>query len=285
MSEREMMLRRLSAMDFAIWELHMYLDTHPEDTLALAKMNEARAKREELVKSYEGKFGPLMSHQTGNNTKWTWLKDPWPWDYKEEACNMWHYEKKLQYPVRIKNPNPAMAKVIISQYGGPDGEIGASLRYLSQRYTMPYAELKGLLTDIGTEEMAHFEMVATIVHQLTRNLTEEEIKKSGFDTYFEDHTVGIYPIAASGVPFSAATFAVKGDVIADLSEDLAAEQKARVTYDNILRLADDPDVKDPIRFLREREVVHFQRFGEGLRIATDRLNEKNFYAFNPAFDR
>lgn len=197
---------------------------------------------------------------------------------------MWIYEKKLQYPVRIKNPNPALAKLIISQYGGPHGELGASLRYLSQRYSMPYPELRAILTDIGTEELAHLEMVGTIVYQLTRNLTQEEIQKQGFDAYFIDHTTGVYPTAASGAPFSAACIAVTGDTLADINEDLAAEQKARVTYDNILRFADDPDVRDPIKFLREREIVHYQRFGEGLRIATDRLDSKNFYAFNPSFD-
>ena len=198
---------------------------------------------------------------------------------------MFVYEKKLQYPVRIRNTNPALAKFIISQYGGPDGELGASLRYLSQRYSMPYPELKGLLTDIGTEELGHLEMIGTIVHQLTRNLSIDEVKKAGFDAYFVDHTAGVYPTAASGFPWSAASMAVKGDVIADLSEDLAAEQKARVTYDNILRLSDDPDVNNVIRYLREREVVHYQRFGEALRLATEKLNQKNFYAVNPAFDR
>ena len=198
---------------------------------------------------------------------------------------MFSYEKKLQYPVKICNPNPALAKVIISQYGGPHGELGASLRYLSQRFSMPYPELKGLLTDIGTEELGHLEMVGAIVYQLTRNLTPEQIKKSGFDTYFVDHTTGVYPVAASGESFRANTLAVTGDVITDLTEDLAAEQKARTTYDNILRLTDDPDVKDAIKFLRQREVVHFQRFGEGLRLAQDRLDAKNFYAFNPAFDK
>lgn len=171
------------------------------------------------------------------------------------------------------------------QYGGPDGELGASLRYLSQRFTMPYQELKGLLTDIGTEELAHLEMVGTIVYQLTRNLSEEDVKKSGFADYFVDHTTGIYPVSASGVPYNAASMAVKGDLITDLHEDLAAEQKARTTYDNILRFCDDPDVRDAIKFLRQREVVHYQRFGEGLRLATDRLNSKNFYAFNPEFDK
>lgn len=198
---------------------------------------------------------------------------------------MFVYEKKLQYPVHIKRPNAALAKVIITQYGGPDGELGASLRYLSQRYAMPYPELKGILTDIGTEELGHLEMIGTIVHQLTRNLTIDQIKEAGFDTYFVDRTVGIYPQAASGTPWSAATMAVKGDPITDLMEDMAAEQKARTTYDNILRLSDDPDVNDVIRFLREREVVHFQRFGEALRLVTDRLNQKNIYAVNPAFDK
>lgn len=198
---------------------------------------------------------------------------------------MFVYEKKLQYPVRIKNTNPALAKFIISQYGGPDGELGASLRYLSQRYSMPYPELKGLLTDIGTEELGHLEMIGAIVHQLTRDMTPEEIKRSGFDTYFVDRTAGVYPTAASGFPWSAASMAVKGDLIADLNEDLAAEQKARVTYDNILRLSDDPDVNNVIRFLREREVVHYQRFGEGLRLALEKMNQKNVYAVNPSFDK
>lgn len=197
---------------------------------------------------------------------------------------MFIYEKKLQYPVKIKNTNPALAKFIISQYGGPDGELGASLRYLTQRYSMPYAELKGLLTDIGTEELGHLEMIGAIIHQLTRDLTPEQIKRAGFDTYFVDHTAAVYPTAASGFPWNAASMEVKGDVIADLNEDLAAEQKARVTYDNILRLSDDPDVNNVIRYLREREVVHYQRFGEGLRLAMDKMNSKNFYAVNPAFD-
>ena len=197
---------------------------------------------------------------------------------------MFVYEKKLQYPVRIRNTNPALAKIIVSQYGGPDGELGASLRYLSQRYAMPYPELKGLLTDIGTEELGHLEMIGAIVHQLTRDLSVDEIKKAGFDAYFVDHTAGVYPAAASGFPWSAASMAVKGDVIADLSEDLAAEQKARVTYDNILRLSDDPDVNNVIRYLREREVVHYQRFGEALRLAAEKMNERNVYAVNPAFD-
>ena len=197
---------------------------------------------------------------------------------------MWTYEKKLQYPVKIKRPNPALAKFIISQYGGPHGEIGASLRYLSQRTSMPNRQVAGILNDVGTEELSHLEMVQTIVHQLTKGMTIEQIKEAGMEAYFVDHTAGVYPQFASGMPFSAATFSVSGDAIADLQEDLAAEQKARLTYDNILRLADDPDVIDPIRFLRAREIVHFQRFGEGLRIMQDELDKKNFYAINPSFD-
>ena len=196
---------------------------------------------------------------------------------------MWNYEKRLQYPVNIKQCNPKIAQVIISQYGGPDGELGASMRYISQRYTMPYREVAGILTDIGTE-LAHLEMVSTIVHQLTRDLTPEEIKASGFDKYYVDHTLGIWPQAAGGVPFNANQFQSKGDPITDLMEDMAAEQKARTTYDNILRLVKDPEVADPIRFLRAREIVHFQRFGEGLRKVQEELDSKNFYAFNPAFD-
>ncbi|MBQ6796679.1 MAG: manganese catalase family protein [Clostridia bacterium] len=197
---------------------------------------------------------------------------------------MWVYKKALQYPVKIKNTNPAMAKMIMSQYGGPDGELGASMRYLSQRYSMPYPELKALLTDIGTEELAHLEMVGAIVHQLTRCLTDEQIRKGGFDAYFVDHTNAVHPSSAAGVPWTAAYIQSKGDVITDLHEDLAAEQKARTTYDNILRMCDDPDVRDVLKFRRAREVVHYQRFGDGLRIATDRMDEKNFYAINPGCD-
>ncbi len=203
----------------------------------------------------------------------------------ERGIIMWQYEKKLQYPVKIKNPNPAMAKVILSQFGGPDGELGAATRYLSQRYTAPLNEVKGVMTDIGSEELGHVEMISTIVYQLTRNLSIEDIKKSGFDAYFVDHTTGLYPCDATGNAFTAATLQSTGDPIADLTEDLAAEQKARISYDNILRLVDDPDVRDPIKFLREREIVHFQRFGEALRLVTDTLDSKNFYAFNPSFDK
>ena len=195
------------------------------------------------------------------------------------------YEKTLQYPVRIKTPNPALAKLIVTQLGGPDGELGASMRYLNQRYSMPYREVVGMLTDIGTEELAHIEMIGAIVSQLTRNMTIEDVKKSGFDAYFVDHTAGVYPVSAAGVPFDMKYIGVKGDAIADLTEDMGAEQKARVTYDNLIRLIDDPDVCDPIRYLREREVVHFQRFGESLGIVRNNLDEKNFYGWNPEFDR
>ncbi len=197
---------------------------------------------------------------------------------------MFVYNKKLQYPVKIDKPNPRLAAIIISQYGGPDGELGASLRYLSQRYSMPFDDQKALLTDIGTEELGHLEMIGAIVHQLTRKLTDKQIEDSAFAPYFVDHTAGVYPTSAAGTPWSAAMMQVKGDPIADLTEDLAAEQKARVTYDNILRLSDDPDVNDVIKFLREREIVHFQRFGESLYQLRERLNQKNVYALNPAFD-
>lgn len=197
---------------------------------------------------------------------------------------MFVYNKKLQYPVKIARPNPRLASIIISQYGGPDGELGASLRYLSQRYSMPFDELKGLLTDIGTEELGHLEMIGAIVHQLTRNMKDEQYRDPAFAPYFVDHTAGVYPTAASGFPWSASSMQVKGDPIADLAEDLAAEQKARVTYDNILRLSDDPDVNDVIKFLREREIVHFQRFGEAMQLLREKLDQKNVYFMNPAID-
>lgn len=197
---------------------------------------------------------------------------------------MWNYERRLQYPVNITRPNAKMAQIIMSQYGGPDGEIGASLRYLSQRYAMPDRKVAGLLTDIGTEELAHMEIVAAIVRQLTKDLSAEELEAAGFAPYYVDHTGGIWPQSAGGVPFNANQFQSKGDAITDLFEDMAAEQKARTTYDNILRLVKDPEVCDPIRFLRAREIVHFQRFGEGLRMIQDELDCKNFYAFNLDFD-
>ena len=183
---------------------------------------------------------------------------------------MWNYEKKLQFPVKIKDSDPRMAKLIIAQLGGSDGELGAALRYLNQRYAMPYDSVKGVLTDIGTEELAHIEMISAILYQLTRDMSIEEIKNGGFDAYFVEHTTGIYPASPTGVPFTAAYLQSKGDTITDLTEDMAAEQKARTTYDNILRFADDPDVREPIKFLREREIVHFQRFGEPKRKPSNR---------------
>lgn len=193
---------------------------------------------------------------------------------------MFVYEKKLQYPVRITRADPAMAARIISQYGGPDGELGASLRYLSQRYSMPCGELKGLLTDIGVEELGHLEIVGAMIHQLTRGLCCEDLTKGGFDAYFVDHGTGVHPVAASGMPYHAHAMASKGDPITDLHENLAAEQKARTTYENLLHQADDPDVIDVLRYLRQREIVHYQRFAEGLAMVQDQLDEKNFYAFN-----
>ena len=198
---------------------------------------------------------------------------------------MFVYDKKLQYPVNIKNPNPAYASIIVSQLGGPDGELGASMRYLNQRFSMPDGQIIGMLTDVGTEELAHLEMVGAILYQLTKNMSEKQITEAGFDKYFVDHTAGVYTVAASGFPYNAASYAVKGDMLADLHEDLAAEQKARVTYDNLLRLIDDPDVRDPIKFLREREVVHYQRFAECLARAQEIAPKPNFYACNPSFDK
>ena len=191
---------------------------------------------------------------------------------------MWTYNKMLQYPINIKCTDPKLAKVIISQYGGPDGELAASLRYLSQRFGMPDQTSKAILNDIGTEELAHLEMVGTIVHQLTKNATIEQIQEAGLDAYYTDHGVDVYPQAAAGFPFNAAVLACKGDPIANLQEDLAAEQKARATYEKLIDLCkDNPDVLDPLRYLREREVVHFQRFGEALRKVQDKLAEKKYY--------
>ena len=190
---------------------------------------------------------------------------------------MWIYEKKLEYPVKIKNPNPKMAKYIISQYGGPDGELAASLRYLSQRFSMPTNEAKAILNDIGTEELAHLEIVGSMVYQLLKGAPPELLEKEGLGAYYTDHDHAVYPASAAGTPFTAAYLQSKGDPVADLVEDLAAEQKARATYENLINLADDPDVLDPLRFLREREVVHFQRFGEALRIVQDKLGEKKHF--------
>ena len=197
---------------------------------------------------------------------------------------MWSYEKRLQYPIHITTPNAKMASYIISQYGGPDGELGASMRYLSQRFSAYNPRVAGLLTDIGTEELAHLEMIGAIVRQLTKGLSAKELEAAGFAPYYIDHTAAVWPQAAGGIPFNACEFQSKGDAITDLFEDMAAEQKARTTYDNILRLVKDPEVCEPIRFLRQREIVHFQRFGEGLRLVQEELDSKNFYMCNPEFD-
>ena len=198
---------------------------------------------------------------------------------------MWVYEKRLQFPVKITKTCPKTAQLNISQYGGPDGELSASMRYLAQRYTMPVKTVGGLLTDIGTEELAHMEIICAMVYQLTRDLTVEQAQAAGFDAYYIDHTKGLWPQAAAGVPFTALEFQSKGDAIADLTEDLAAEQKARVVYDNLLRMITDPEVREPLKFLRTREIVHFQRFGEALERTKERLDSNNYYYFNPEFDK
>lgn len=196
---------------------------------------------------------------------------------------MWLYEKRLQYPVNVRKPDAKTAKIIISQLGGPNGELGAALRYLSQRYTMPYPRIQALLTDIGTEELAHVEIISTLFYQLTKGLTPKEIKDGGLDAYFTDHTLGVYPSNSAGIPFSADTFQSVGDPISDLTENMAAEQKARTTYDNILTLSKNEEVNKVIRFLREREIVHYQRFGEALEYVKSQLDKKNYYAYNPSF--
>lgn len=198
---------------------------------------------------------------------------------------MWTYEKRLQFPVKITKPCPKTATLIISQFGGPDGELAASMRYLSQRYSMPCKETAGLLTDIGTEELGHLEIICAMIYQLTKNLTAEQVKTAGFDAYYVDHTAALWPQAAGGVPFNACEFQSKGDAITDLFENLAAEQKARTTYDNLIRIIDNPEVLEPLRFLRTREIVHFQRFGEALEKIKMTLDSKNFYYFNPEFDK
>ncbi len=198
---------------------------------------------------------------------------------------MWIYEKRLQYPVKITKTCPKTAQLIISQYGGPDGELSASMRYLAQRYTMPVKAVGGLLTDIGTEELGHMEIICAMVYQLTKNLTPDEAKAAGFDAYYIDHTAGLWPQAAGGVPFTAIEFQSKGDAITDLHEDLAAEQKARTVYENLLRVITDPEVREPLKFLRTREIVHFQRFGEALEKTKETLDAKNYYFFNPEFDK
>ena len=198
---------------------------------------------------------------------------------------MWIYERQLQYPVKIKNPNPLYAKIVAAQLGGPHGELGAAMRYLNQRYSTKNRKVVGILTDICTEELGQMEMISALMHQLTRTMSQEEIIKAGFEGYFINHTAGVYPADTSGVPFDTKYIASNGDALADIHEDLAAEQKARLAYDNILRLVDDPDVCDVIKFLRERELVHYQRFGDALRLTQDDLDSQNFYGWNPDFDR
>lgn len=198
---------------------------------------------------------------------------------------MWVYEKKLQFPVNIKKTDPALAKLIMTQLGGPDGELAASTRYIHQRYSMPYRNIKALLTDIGTEEMAHAEMISAIVHQLIKNANADQMKQAGFADYYVDRTTGIYPVSASGNSFDVAAIGSKGDAITDLFENLAAEQKARTTYENLLRVINDPEVRKPIEFLRQREIVHFQRFGEALDYVRKNLDSRNYYKCNASFDK
>ena len=187
---------------------------------------------------------------------------------------MFIYEKKMEFPVKIKQTNPGLAKLIITQYGGPDGELGASLRYFSQRFAMVTPQAKAVLNDIATEELAHLEMIGSMCLQLSEDADIDQIKKAGFDTYYVDHGTGIYPSSAAGIPFTAAYLQSKGDPITDLYEDMAAEQKARSTYEYLMKMTDDPDVLEPLKFLREREIVHFQRFGEALRYVKDYMDSK-----------
>ena len=196
---------------------------------------------------------------------------------------MWIYEKKLEFPIKITTPDARLAKIMIEQYGGPDGELAASLRYLSQKFTMVTPEAKATLNDIATEEFAHVEMMGTIVAQLTRGLTKQQIIDSGLDSYYVNHGLGVYPSAASGVPFSALALQSKGDPITDLYEDMAAEQKARSTYEYLIDLTDDPEVLAPLRFLREREIVHFQRFGEANLTDLSKLKKDNYLFLTISF--
>lgn len=191
---------------------------------------------------------------------------------------MWIYEKKLEYPVNIKSKDIGMAKYLFAQYGGPDGELSASIRYLSQRYTMPTGKSKALLTDIGTEELAHVEIIASMIYQLTKDATPEELRAAGLGAAYTEHGKAIYPADANGIPWTAAYIQATADPVTDLTEDMAAEQKARTVYEHLMKLTDDADVKDVLRFLREREVVHFQRFGEALVDVQDNfLNKKKIY--------
>lgn len=190
---------------------------------------------------------------------------------------MWVYEKKIQVPVRVSRPDPRMAKYVITQYGGPEGELSAALRYLNMRYSMPTRKAKGVLTDIGTEELAHMEVVATLVYKLLEGASLEEIKAADLGSHYADHDRALYWVNAAGVPWVAAYVSATGDPVADLHENLAAEQKARAVYENLIHLTDDPQVKDVLRFLREREVVHFQRFGETLMDVQEHVRQKKVF--------
>lgn len=190
---------------------------------------------------------------------------------------MWLYEKKLEHPVKVAGPNPRLAKDIITQYGGPDGELAASLRYLTQRYTMPISQAKGVLTDIGTEELAHMEIVASLVFNLTKDATVEQIKAAGLDDYYADHDKALYFVNASGMPWTATYIQSKGDPVTDLHEDLAAEEKARSTYEHLINLSDDPDASQVLKWLREREIVHFQRFGETLMLVQEWKEGRKYF--------
>ncbi|MGQ9557855.1 MAG: manganese catalase family protein [Desulfurispora sp.] len=190
---------------------------------------------------------------------------------------MWVYEKKLQYPVRVERKDLRMANYLLAQYGGPDSELSAAVRYLNQRYTMPTNRARGLLTDIGTEELAHWEIIATLIYKLTLGATSEEMKAAGLGGYYTLHDHALFPCDPQGVPWTAAYIQATGDPVADLHENMAAEQKARVAYEHLICLTDDPGVKDTLRFLREREVVHFQRFGEALNNVYDYLDSKKIF--------
>jgi spore coat protein JC len=190
---------------------------------------------------------------------------------------MWVYEKKLEHPVHIKSKDLRMAKFLITQYGGPDGELGAAMRYLSQRYTMPTGGTKGLLNDIGTEELAHVEIISTMVYQITDGATPEELKQAGLGAHYAQHDNAIYPSDANGIPWTAAYIQSMGDPVTDIHEDMAAEQKARATYEHLIALTDEEDIKGVLKFLWAREIVHYQRFGEALVQVYDYLDSKKVF--------
>ncbi len=287
MAGRAELMDEINEVSFALNETTLYLDTHPDDQQALAYFNELAPRRKELLKEYAQSYEPLTSTASAGSGRKMQTISSGPTvrrPGKEEQTYV-ELRKRLQFPVNITKTCPKTARLIISQFGGPDGELAASMRYLSQRYSMPCRKIGGLLTDIGTEELAHMEMICAMVYQLTKNVTVEEAKTAGFDAYYIDHTAALWPQAAGGIPFNACEFQSKGDAITDLTEDLAAEQKARTTYDNLIRMIDNPEVREPLKFLRAREIVHFQRFGEALENLKDRLDSRNFYYFNAEFDK